>query len=83
MRYPTYLIYDIFGGSLWIGCMLLGGYVAGSRIPNIGKYLHYIIAGIILLSVMPPIIGILRARRHPSQTNPTPGTASLHETEIK
>ncbi len=83
MRYPTYLIYDIFGGSLWIGSMLLGGYVAGSRIPNIGKYLHYIIAAIILLSVMPPIIGILQARRHPSQINPTPGTASLHETEIK
>src|SRR5216683_1934274 len=83
MRYTTYLIYDIFGGALWIGSMLLGGYVAGSRIPNVGKYLHYIIAAIILLSVMPPIIGILRARRRPSQTNPTTPSSSFQETEIK
>jgi membrane-associated protein len=62
MRYSTYLTYDIFGGTLWIGSMLLGGYLAGSRIPNIGKYLHYIIGTIILLSILPPIIGILRSR---------------------
>jgi membrane-associated protein len=63
MRYPTYLLYDVFGGTLWISSMLLGGYVAGSRIPNISKYLHYIIATIIFLSILPPIISILRARR--------------------
>jgi membrane-associated protein len=70
MRYSTYLTYDIFGGTLWIGSMLLGGYLAGSRIPNIGKYLHYIIGTIILLSILPPIIGILRSRRA-NQEKPT------------
>lgn len=63
MRYSTYLVYDIFGGVVWIGSMLLGGYIAGSRIPNIGRYIHLIIGVIILLSILPPIIGILRARR--------------------
>lgn len=63
MSYPTYLMYDIFGGTLWISSMLLGGYIAGSRIPNISQYLHYIIGVIILLSILPPIIGILRSRR--------------------
>ena len=69
MRYSTYLIYDIFGGTLWISSMLLGGYIAGSRIPNISQYLHYIIGVIILLSILPPIIGILRslARRRPTK----------------
>jgi membrane-associated protein len=62
MRYSTYLLYDIVGGTVWIGSMLLGGYVAGSRIPNISQYLHYIIAAIIFLSILPPIIGILRSR---------------------
>jgi membrane-associated protein len=62
MRYSTYLAYDVCGGTLWISSMLLGGYLAGSRIPNIGQYLHYIIGAIILLSILPPIIGILRAR---------------------
>jgi membrane-associated protein len=63
MRYLTYLIYDIFGGTVWISSMLLGGYIAGSRIPNIGRYIHLIIAVIIVLSILPPIIGILRAGR--------------------
>jgi len=63
MRYPTYLTYDILGGTLWISSMLLGGYVAGSRIPNIARYLHFIIAAIIFLSILPPIISVLRARR--------------------
>lgn len=63
MRYSTYLLYDIFGGAFWISTMLLGGYVAGSRIPNIGQYLHYIIAVIIFLSILPPVISILRSWR--------------------
>ncbi len=70
MRYSTYLTYDIFGGTLWISSMLLGGYIAGSRIPNISKYLHFIIAAIIFLSILPPIISILRARRAGSVATP-------------
>lgn len=50
--------------------MLLGGYIAGSKIPNIGKYLHFIIAGIIFLSILPPIISVLRARRRPHSEAP-------------
>jgi membrane-associated protein len=63
MRYSTYLVYDVFGGVAWISSMLLAGYVAGSRIPNISQYLHYIIGVIILLSILPPIIGLLRSRQ--------------------
>jgi len=75
MRYSTYLVYDIFGGAFWIGSMLLGGYLAGSRIPNVGQYLHLIIGGIIFLSILPPIIGILRARRgRGSSSNPAKST---------
>ena len=83
MRYSTYLIYDIIGGSVWISSMLLGGYVAGSRIPNIGNYLHYIIAAIIFLSILPPIIGVLRSRRRPSHPNSAPGSDAIPGTESK
>jgi membrane-associated protein len=62
MSYPRYLFYDIFGGTLWVGGMVLGGYVAAVYIPNIGKYIHLIIGGIIILSILPPIISILKAR---------------------
>jgi membrane-associated protein len=61
MPYLRYLAYDIFGGMFWVGTMILGGYFAGSRIPNIDKYLHLIIAVIILISIAPPIISILRS----------------------
>jgi membrane-associated protein len=72
MNYSTYLVYDIFGGTIWISSMLLGGYIAGSRIPNISQYLHYIIGTIIFLSILPPIIGILRARRSATHVEPAP-----------
>lgn len=63
MPYARYLTFDIFGGTFWVGSMVLGGYLLGSRVPNIGKYLHLVIGGIILLSILPPIIGLFRARR--------------------
>ena len=83
MRYSTYLIYDIFGGTLWISSMLLGGYIAGSRIPNIGQYLHYIIGVIILLSILPPIIGILKSRRGAGQPNAPAAAAVVPEADSK
>lgn len=75
MPYSRYLTFDIFGGIFWVGSMVLGGYLAGSRIPNIGKYLHLIIGGIIFLSILPPIIGLLRSRRSGS-TPVGPGSAA-------
>lgn len=82
MRYSTYLAYDIFGGTLWISSMLLGGYWAGSSIPNIGQYLHYIIGAIIVLSILPPIIGFLRSQR-PGRIEDPPRSAALPESEGK
>jgi membrane-associated protein len=83
MRYMTYLLYDIFGGTVWISSMLLGGYVAGSRIPNISQYLHYIIAVIIFLSILPPVVSILRSWRKARAPERPRGTAKLPEAEIK
>jgi membrane-associated protein len=83
MSYSTYLVYDIFGGTLWISSMLLGGYIAGSRIPNIGQYIHFIIAGVILLSILPPIIGILRTWRAAGSTVRPPKEAPVAEAESK
>ena len=83
MPYSTYLLYDIFGGAVWITSMLVGGYVAGSRIPNIGRYLHFIIAGIIFLSILPPIIGILRSRGGARQAGRPAGRTSVSEVESK
>jgi len=63
MPYPRYLIFDIFGGTIWVGTMILGGFSLGRTIPNISQRIHYVIAVVIILSLLPAIISILRARR--------------------
>jgi membrane-associated protein len=63
MPYPRYLIFDIFGGTIWVGTMILGGYSLGRTIPNISQRIHYVILVVIFLSLLPAVISILRARR--------------------
>jgi membrane-associated protein len=63
MPYGTYLLYDIFGGTLWVGSMILGGYFLGRHVPNIEHRIHYVIAVVIFLSILPGIIGGIRAWR--------------------
>src|SRR6266851_835593 len=62
MSYARYLAFDIFGGVFWVAAMILGGYSLGRSVPNIGQRIHYVIAVVIFLSVLPAIISILRAR---------------------
>lgn len=64
MPYARYLSYDIFGGIFWVGAMILGGYTLGRSVPNIGKYIHYVIAVVVLVSILPAIIGILKSRKN-------------------
>ena len=63
MPYPRYLLFDFFGGVFWVGAMILGGYFLGRSVPNIGQRIHYVIAVVVVLSVTPAVISILRARR--------------------
>ena len=62
MPYGRYLAYDIFGGILWVATTILGGFFLGRTIPNINGKIHYVIAVVIFLSILPAIISILRAR---------------------
>jgi membrane-associated protein len=63
MPYARYLIYDVFGGVFWVGTMILGGHFLGRSIPNISQRIHYVIAVVIFLSLLPAIISVFRARR--------------------
>jgi membrane-associated protein len=76
MSYSRYLLFDILGGVLWIGATILGGYSLGHFIPNIGQYIHYVIAVVVILSILPAIIGVLRARRSPASPS---GPVVFHE----
>ncbi len=69
MPYSSYLAFDIFGGIFWVGAMILGGYFLGHLVPNIGKHIHYVIAVVIVVSVLPAVISIYRSRHKFSAVN--------------
>ena len=73
MPYGRYLVFDIFGGIFWVVAMILGGYSLGRSVPNIGKYIHYVIAVVVLVSILPAVIGVLKSRKAPpSATSANP-----------
>jgi membrane-associated protein len=62
MSYPRYVVFDIFGGIFWVCATILGGYTLGHFIPNIGRYIHLVILVVVVVSILPAIIGVLRSR---------------------
>src|SRR2546423_11987475 len=80
MSYASYLAFDIFGGIFWVGAMILGGFSLGRSVPNIGERIHYVIAVVVLLSVLPAVMSILRARHKFSATGDR-GSASTPRAE--
>ncbi len=64
MKYSVFLFYNIIGGALWAISLLLVGYFLGNIIPNVDRYIIPIVALIIILSILPPIIHILRDKKY-------------------
>jgi len=62
MSYVRYLVYDIFGGILWVWSMILLGYTLGRTVPNVEKRIHWIIAIVIVASLMPAAFHALKTR---------------------
>ena len=60
MRYHRFLLYNVVGGFFWAVGLTVLGYGFGSVIPDVDRYLLPIIVGIIVLSVLPSAVHILR-----------------------
>ncbi len=71
MGYRRFATYNIAGGIGWVVSMTLGGYFLGRMVPNIDEQIHYVVAAVIFLSLLPGIISWLHAR-----TRPTPRVAA-------
>lgn len=63
MKYSTFLTYNLIGGMLWGIGITLAGYLLGTSVPNIDKYIHYIVGVIIVLSVIPVAIHIFGKKK--------------------
>ncbi len=58
-----FLPFDIAGGALWIGLLLLAGYLFGTH-PFVQKNYETVILGIVFISVLPMAIEFVRQRRN-------------------
>lgn len=59
----TFLVWQVIGGLLWSLGITVAGYELGSRIHNVDRYVLPIIALIVVVSLLPVLIGVIRARR--------------------
>ena len=62
MGYRQFATYNVVGAILWVGSMITAGYMLGNAIPNIEQRIHYVVAVVIFISLLPPGIALLKAR---------------------
>jgi membrane-associated protein len=60
MNYLTFFSFNLIAGFLWAICIPMLGYYLGKSIPDVDKYLLPIIFVIIILSVSPTIIHLIK-----------------------
>src|SRR5687767_1493467 len=59
MGYRRFATYNVVGAFLWVWGMTLAGYALGNTVPNIEQRIHYVVAGVIFVSLLPPGIAWL------------------------
>lgn len=85
MRFSTYAVYSMVGGLLWGAGVTTLGYYLG-QIAFIRNNVEAILVAIVLLSVIPVVVELLRARRRQARRGrhaqraavPEPGTPGRH-----
>ena len=65
MHYPTFLVFNVMGGIGWVCGITLIGYLLGESVPDIERYVHWVVAVVILLSLIPVVRELASHRRRP------------------
>jgi membrane-associated protein len=68
MEYRRFLAFNVAGGIGWVVSMTWAGYLLGSLIPDIDQYIHVIVIVVIVLSCLPILFELRRARGRSSTT---------------
>ncbi len=63
MSYGRFMFFNIVAGAAWVGIFIFGGYYFGN-IPIVKNNFTIVIAAIIIISSIPPVIEVLRQRKH-------------------
>jgi membrane-associated protein len=61
MNYVRFLTFSVIGAVLWVSICLTGGYFLGG-LPFFKKHFELVVLAIVLISVLPAILHVLRAR---------------------
>ncbi|MDX3435734.1 DedA family protein [Streptomyces stelliscabiei] len=59
----TFTLWQVLGGLVWTGGLVLAGYALGTSVPNVDSYLLPIIAVIVIVSLIPVVLELVRSRR--------------------
>lgn len=62
MHYGNFILYNIIGGFLWVSLFLFSGFWFGN-IPFVKNNFHYVVVIIVLISVVPIFIELLKKKR--------------------
>jgi membrane-associated protein len=63
MGYKRFAAYNMIGGVGWVASMTLTGYFLGWRFPLLVKHIEKVVLVVVLLSVLPAVIEVLKHRR--------------------
>jgi len=63
MEYRRFIFYNIAGGMGWVTSMTWAGYLLGQTVPNISDHIHILVVIVILLSLIPIVVELVRERR--------------------
>jgi membrane-associated protein len=62
MTYMKFFSYNVIGGLLWVTLFIFGGYFFGN-IPFVKRHFSTVIFAIIIISIMPAVIEVIREKR--------------------
>lgn len=60
MPRKTFVLYNVIGGLLWGTSLPLLGYYVGSKIPGIENYVEPVILAVVVLSIAPALVHLLK-----------------------
>jgi membrane-associated protein len=66
MPYRRFLAFSVTGGLLWISLFVFGGFLFGN-LPVIKQNFKLVIIGVIAVSLLPPLIEIVKHKLQPTQ----------------
>ncbi|MBK9387067.1 MAG: DedA family protein [Planctomycetes bacterium] len=78
MWYRKFLLFNVVGGIVWVVLFVVAGYAFGN-IPAVKRNFQFVLIGIIIVSILPGVIEVWKARRekaHPPEVGDGSATQS-------